>query len=141
MRPSRSLMLLQFAALVATRSTCNRLPVGAVIARRGRVIMTGYNGPPSRMKHCNHPLEELGADYSCRRAVHAERNAIDFAAREGGIATEGAELYLTHSPCFECAKDIIQAGIVAVYYGIEFRSLDGLDLLEEAEVETYYEPT
>jgi dCMP deaminase len=148
MRPSRSQTLLDVAALIARRSTCNRLSVGAVVAREGRILTTGYNGPPSGMPHCDHPPGEVIRKYinltakdtgSCTAAVHAERNALAFAARYG-MATDGAELFVTHSPCLNCAQSIIQAGIVMVYYGLEFRDLSGLDLLEAAGVETHYGP-
>lgn len=137
MRPTRDQTLMQVAHTFAERSTCNRLHVGAVIAREGRVIQTGYNGPPSGMVHCNHPKSEMGTGFSCPVAVHAEINAIAFAARYG-MATEHAELYVTHSPCPTCAKLIINAGIVRVAYAVEFRDLAGLDLLESAGVETFY---
>lgn len=130
-RPSRPDMLLEVASVIARRSTCNRLNVGAVIAREGRILATGYNGPPAGMSHCDHG-EHAGP---CQVAVHAESNAIAFAARYG-TATNIAELFLTHSPCHTCAKLIIVAGIIKVYYIIEFREPHGVDLLEMAGVET-----
>lgn len=133
-RPTRIETLLHVAALYAERSTCNRLHVGAVIARSGRILATGYNGPPSGMDHCEH--EEW--EGPCMLAVHAESNAIAFAARHG-VTTDLCELYVTHSPCHNCAKLIINAGIKAVYYSTEFRDLHGIDLLEMAGVETYCE--
>lgn len=127
--------------LIAERSTCDRLSVGAVVARDGRILTTGYNGPPSKMPHCIH-FENLDnkPDPPCDRAVHAEANAIAFAARYG-MSTDGSELFVTHSPCITCAKLIINAGILRVYYGVEYRSLDGLTLLESASVETFYVST
>lgn len=147
MRPTRSDTLLRVAVIIAERSTCNRLSVGAVVAREGRILTTGYNGPPSGMPHCNHPPQDVFSKYinqanenpACTAAVHAERNALAFAARYG-MATDGAEMFVTHSPCLNCAQSIIQAGIIRVYYGTEFRSLDGLDLLEAAGIETHYGP-
>jgi dCMP deaminase len=132
MRPSRIDTLLEVAAVIAKRSTCNRLQVGAVVARDGRILTTGYNGPPSGMDHCEH--EEF--ETQCNLAVHAEANAIAFAARYG-FSTDGAEMFLTDSPCHNCAKLIINAGIVRVYYSREYRLTHGTDLLEDAEVETY----
>lgn len=136
MRPTRDQTLLQVANVIAERSTCTRLNVGAVIAREGRIMTTGYNGPPSGMPHCDHTVAERIVQ-PCTAAVHAEANAIAFAARYG-MATEHAELYVTHSPCGTCAKLIVNAGIVRVAYGVEFRDLTGLDLLESAGVETFY---
>lgn len=132
LRPRRWELLLDIAELVATRSTCNRLAVGAVIARDARPLSTGYNGPPSGMDHCEHDLSDGRA---CELAVHAEANAIAFAARFG-TPTHGTELYVTHSPCVQCAKLIINAGIRTVWYRIEYRELTGIDLLEAAGVET-----
>lgn len=100
-------------------------------------MTTGYNGPPASMPHCEHPTEDMGTGFSCTSAVHAEANAIAFAARYG-MATEHAELYVTHSPCSTCAKLIVNAGIIRVAYGVEFRDLTGLDLLEAAGIETFY---
>ena len=135
MRPSRSQTLLEVAAVIANRSTCTRLHVGAVVARDGRILTTGYNGPPSGMGHCEH--EEF--ETQCKVAVHAEKNAIAFAARYG-MATDGAEMFLTDSPCYDCAQTIIQAGIVRVYYSREYRLTHGVDLLEDAGVEAHYGP-
>lgn len=132
MRPSRVDTLLRVAAVIAERSTCNRLNVGAVVARDGRILTTGYNGPPSGMDHCEHEEFEV----QCNLAVHAEANAIAFAARYG-MSTDGAELFVTHAPCHNCAKLIINAGILRVYYSIEYRLTHGTDLLEDAQVETY----
>lgn len=124
-----------FAALLwATRSTCQRLQVGAVLAKGGRTISTGYNGAPSGLPHCNE--DNCKSQTQCKRTVHAEMNAILFAARYG-ISTEGTELYTTHSPCIDCAKAIINAGIKRVYYLEEYRSQDGIELLELAGVEVY----
>jgi dCMP deaminase len=132
-RPSRVATLLEVAHVISSRSTCNRLNVGAVVARDGRILTTGYNGPPSGMDHCDHEEHEG----PCQMAVHAEANAIAFAARYG-MSTDFSELFLTHSPCHTCAKLIINAGIVRVFYAIEFREPHGLDLLELAGVETQW---
>lgn len=116
------------AHIFAQRSTCNRLHVGAVIARDGRILSTGYNGPAAGMPHCEH---DMTAEEPCQVAVHAEANAIAWAAREG-VATNNAQLYVTHSPCIHCAKLIINAGLTIVYYGELFRDVAGIDYLKEA---------
>lgn len=136
-RPSRVEMLLEVAGVIARRSTCNRLNVGAVIARDGRILATGYNGPPKGMEHCNHLITTWDAskDPACQLAVHAEANAIAFSARYG-TALDGSELFVTHSPCHNCAKLVINAGIIRVYYAIEYRESHGLDLLGLAGVDT-----
>mgnify|MGYP001946569404 FL=1 len=133
-RISQPLIHMFAAVLWATRSTCQRLQVGAVLAKGGRTISTGYNGAPSGLPHCNE--DNCKIQPQCKRTVHAEMNAILFAARYG-ISTEGTELYTTHSPCIDCAKAIINAGIKKVYYLKEYRSRDGIELLELAGVEVY----
>jgi dCMP deaminase len=129
MRPTRPEWLFDIATLTATRSTCNRLAVGALIVREGRVQGMGYNGPPAGFPHCEHESWEG----PCKLAIHAEKNAIDFAARYGH-STDGCELFVTHAPCHECAKDIIQAGIIHVHFLQEFRDMHGVDLLNLAGV-------
>jgi len=119
-RPSRDEMLMRIAAVVSERGTCNRLQVGAVIAREGRVISTGYVGSAPGSDHCLDVGDELGPDGGCIRTIHAESNAIAFAARSG-FSTDGADLYCTHSPCYACAKLLVSAGIRRVVYEIAYR--------------------
>lgn len=133
-RVPQTLIHMSTALLWAARSTCQRLQVGAVLAKRGRTISTGYNGAPSGLPHCND--DNCKNQSQCKRTVHAEMNAILFAARYG-ISTEGAELYTTHSPCIDCAKAIINAGIKKVYYLEEYRSQEGIELLKSAGIEAY----
>ena len=130
-RITRDDMLMAMAFTVSMRSTCSRLHVGAVIAYNGRVLTSGYNGTPAGMAHCDHSFNE---DKPCTTAVHAEANAIAFAARHG-VATEGACLYTTHMPCYACAQLIINAGIVVVSYNIPYRDESGMDLLYAAGVD------
>lgn len=123
------------AQMISTRGTCNRLQVGAVVSRDGRVLATGYNGPPSGLSHCDHPAGdyEQAIVRPCTDAVHAEANVIAFAARYG-TAVEGADAYVTHSPCTSCAKLLINAGLSQVFYLIPFRDLSGVLLLIRAGV-------
>ena len=116
---------MKMAEIIAERSTCTRLKVGAVLAHDSRVISTGYNGPPSGMPHCDH---EAGNDEPCRDAVHAETNALLFAGRYG-VPTVGTELFVTHMPCVSCAQLIITAGVEKVYYLNSYRIIDGVELL------------
>ena len=125
-RISRWDMSMEMAWVVAQRGTCSRLQVGAVIVSNGRVISMGYNGAPAGMPHCIH-LE----DSPCENAVHAEANAIAFAARNG-VATEEASIFVTHQPCLACAKLIINAGIKFVGFEYPYRMEDGLELLKVA---------
>jgi dCMP deaminase len=121
-------MLMDIARVVAQRSTCNRLSVGAVIALDARVISMGYNGPPSGISHCNH---DDGAP--CDAAVHAEANAIVFAARHG-LSTQNTSLYVTHMPCPRCAQLIINSGIRSIQWGIPYRDDSGIDLMIDAGI-------
>lgn len=121
-RPSWDEYFFQIALQVATRSTCLRRQVGAVLVKEKRILSTGYNGAPSGISHCADVgclREQLGVPSGERhelcRALHAEQNAIVQAAFHG-IKVEGATLYCTHQPCSLCAKMIINAGIVEVYY-------------------------
>lgn len=122
------------AAVTSARGTCERASVGAVIAQDGRIVSTGYVGSPSGLPHCTDVGCLPGPSGGCDRTVHAEANAIAFAARYG-IATDGATLYCTHSPCRSCAKSIINAGIVRVVYEHEYRLGEGKDLLRLAGIE------
>lgn len=132
------------ADLISRRSTCSRLSVGAIVSRDGRPITMGYNGAPAGLPHCDHrctcvvriegrhaPLCESANP--CRTAVHAELNALMFAARYG-MATEGAELHTTHQPCLNCAMAIVNAGVVRVVFEHPYRDNGGLELLKAAGV-------
>jgi dCMP deaminase len=136
-RVSRDELCMQIAQLVANRGTCTRAQVGAVIAREGRVLATGYNGPPSGFPHCTDPGGCTDADRAsslgCVSAVHAEANAIAYAARYG-IATQGANLYCSHLPCRKCAELIINAGISTLFYAVDYRMKDGWLLLQQAGI-------
>lgn len=127
-RPSPDQILISHAMLVSQRSTCPRLRVGAVIARESRVIASGYNGTPPGMAHCQHPN-----DAPCEDAVHAEANAVAFAARYG-VSTKDATIYVTTAPCLRCAQLIIAAGITSLKYGMAYRSPAGIQLLKDARV-------
>jgi len=132
MRITRDEYLMDAAKLAAKRSTCLRLNVGAVLARNGRIIATGYNGSPTGFEHCT--PDTCGPDKPCYATVHAEANAIYFAARHG-IATEGADMYCTDSPCKTCAEAIINAGIIRFLYLREYRDKDPLRMLYHAGVQ------
>jgi dCMP deaminase len=130
-RASRDFVLLATALIWAKRSTCKRRKVGAVLAVDGRIVSTGYNEAPSGFPDCSDGV----CDFSqpCTRTVHAEANAIAFAARMG-LATEGSTLYTVATPCLNCAKLIVNAGIKRVVYHERYRVLDGEDLLAHAGV-------
>ncbi|CAM2827739.1 ComE operon protein 2 [Fructilactobacillus fructivorans] len=102
------------AMLVASRSTCNRRSVGAVLVRNKRVIACGYNGSVSGDVHCIDKGCYL-VDGHCQRTIHAEMNAILQCAKFGE-STDNAELYVTDVPCLQCTKMLLQAGIVKIKY-------------------------
>lgn len=119
--------------LLALRSTCTRLQVGATIVRDKRIIAGGYNGSVSGGTHC---IDEgcYVIDNHCVRTIHAEMNALLQCAKFG-VPTEGAEIYVTYFPCIHCTKAIIQSGIQAVYYAQDYKNHPyAIELLEEANV-------
>ncbi len=131
-RPSWNEYFMNIAQEVAKRSTCERAQVGAVIVREKRILTTGYNGSPRGLEHCT----EVGClmdNGHCIRTLHAEQNAIIQAALHG-VITEGATIYVTHQPCFICAKTIINAGISEIVYDREYKDDRSLDFLQKAGV-------
>lgn len=133
--------------LLSSRSTCERGHVSAIIVRGNRIISSGYNGAPPGMDHCLDEgcLEETiyGKDEhpvitveGCTRAIHAEANAISWAARNG-IACEGAEMWGKYSPCRPCAQLIVAAGITKFTYLLDYRAAR-LDILKDAGLEVVY---
>lgn len=131
-RLSRQQTFMAMAIVMSMRGTCKRAQVGCVITQENRIVSTGYNGSLSDT-HCI----ECRLDLKCKDAVHAEANAISFAAREG-IALKGATLYCNYAPCYECAKLIYQAGISDVYFEklYETDNGEGLILLREKNIGT-----
>ena len=120
---------IEMAHVWAKNSYCKRRKVGALIVKNRMIISDGYNGTPSGFENiCE---EESGATKPY--VLHAEANAITKVAKSNN-SSEGATLYITDSPCMECAKLIIQAGIERVVYSNKYRITDGLELLERAGV-------
>ena len=112
MRPSFDTYFMRFAYLAATRASCDRKHVGAVLVTPDRrILATGYNGAPARLPDCDEVGHEL-VDGHCIRTLHAESNAIDYAGR----LAKGCTLYTTVSPCYDCAKRIICSGIVRLCF-------------------------
>ncbi len=133
MRISREQMFKEIVQIIAQRSTCKRASVGAILIKDYRIISTGYNGAPHGAQHCL----DAGCNETengCDRTVHAEANAVAFAAKNG-IATEGSSLYTTVAPCYTCAKLLINAGIDIVYFLNDYRNMDGLKILISCGVE------
>jgi dCMP deaminase len=146
--------MMHHASVAALRGTCSRLQVGAVVARDARVLVTGYNGAPAGMPHCNHDCttpstcqkmwKTTGAphildcpandDNGCESSVHAEANAIAWAARHG-VVLDGTEMFTTHGPCYRCAQLIVNAGVMRVSYLKPYRIVEGVNLLVAAGIE------
>ncbi|NCO51004.1 MAG: cytidine deaminase [Deltaproteobacteria bacterium] len=142
MRPTWDEYFMQITQLVATRSTCLRRQVGALLVKDRNILATGYNGVPSGIRHCEEVgclREQLkvpsGERHELCRGLHAEQNAIIQAARHG-INIQGAKLYCTDSPCSICSKMLINAGIEQIVYGRGYADDLAREMLAEAGVET-----
>lgn len=143
-RPDWDAYFMGIADLVATRSTCLRRSVGAVLVSDRRLLCTGYNGAPSGLRHCldvgclrkqnNIPS---GERHELCRGLHAEQNAIIQAALHG-ISIKDARLYCTNHPCIICAKMIINAGITSVVIRDGYGDPLAVDILEEAGVKVTF---
>ena len=124
---------LRMALIWAENSYCKRRQVGALVVKDKMIISDGYNGTPSGFENICEDESGVTKPY----VLHAEANAITKLARSGNNS-EGSTLYVTASPCIECAKLIIQAGIRRVVYAEKYRLTDGIDLLTRAGVEVEY---
>jgi dCMP deaminase len=121
---------LRMARIWAENSYCKRRQVGALVVKDKMIISDGYNGTPSGFDNVCEDDNNVTYPY----VLHAEANAITKLARSSNNS-EGSTLYVTSSPCIECAKLIIQSGIKRVVYGEQYRLADGLDLLRRAGIE------
>ena len=122
--------MMRTAYIWADESYCERKKVGAVLAKKGRILACGYNGT---VVGTDNKCEEKNSNneiISKKDVVHAEANALSFAGRYG-IKTNGCTMYITLSPCIECAKLMIQHGIKKVYYSEDYRDLSGVLFLKE----------
>ena len=133
-RPNWDEYFMTLAVIASSRSTCLRGCIGAVLVKDNRVLSTGYNGSPAGQPHCLDVgclQDERGK--GCLRTVHAEQNAIIQAAVHG-VSSEGSMIYVTHQPCFTCAKMIINAGIARVMYADGYPDELARQILAEARV-------
>lgn len=121
---------LRMASIWAENSYCQRRKVGALIVKDKMIISDGYNGTPSGFENICEDEHNVTKPY----VLHAEANAITKIARSGNNS-DGATLYVTDSPCIECSKLIIQAGIKRVIYAREYRLSDGVELMRRAGIE------
>jgi dCMP deaminase len=124
---------LRMARIWAENSYCERRKVGALVVKNQMIISDGYNGTPSGFENVCEDENNVTKTY----VLHAEANAITKIARSSN-SSSGATMYITASPCIECAKLIIQAGIKRVVYSEKYRLEDGINLLKRAGIETIY---
>ena len=124
---------LDMAQIWARNSYCKRRQVGALIVKERMIISDGYNGTPSGFENKCEDDNNVSKPY----VLHAEANAISKIARSHN-SSDGATLYVTASPCMECSKLIIQAGIKRVVYGETYRIMDGVELLQRAGIDVVF---
>lgn len=143
-RPGWEEYFMTIAREVATRSTCIRRRVGAVLVQDKRILATGYNGAPRNLKHCSETgcmRQKLnipsGQMHEICRALHAEQNALLQAAAYG-VQIEGATMFCTTQPCTLCAKMLINAGVKKIYASEKYPDQMATDMLEEAGVELIF---
>ncbi|BDG61775.1 deoxycytidylate deaminase [Caldinitratiruptor microaerophilus] len=134
-RPTWDEYFVEMARLAATRATCPRRRVGAVLVRDARVIATGYNGAVRGAPHC----DDVGClldNGHCKRTVHAELNALLQCALNG-VSSRGSTLYTTDFPCVDCAKALVQAGVERVIYLADYPDPNSAGVLRAGGVELY----
>lgn len=137
-RASWEQYFMNIAKEVASRSTCDRKHVGSVIVRDKTILSTGYNGSIRGMPHCDdigHMMEEG----HCVATIHAETNAILQAAKNG-VMINGAEVYITASPCWPCFKMLANAGIKKIYYGEFYRDDRIFEIANKIGIELMHIP-
>lgn len=131
---------IKIALYFSNFSTCLRNKVGAILVKEGRIISTGFNGAPSKLKHCIEVgclRQRLGIDSGERseicRGAHAELNAISFAAFQG-ISVKNSKLYCSHSPCSFCMKQLINAGLKEIIYKYRYNDQLAFEIAEECGI-------
>lgn len=134
MRPNWDSYFMKIAYAVSERSTCDRAFVGAVLVLEKRILTTGFNGSPAGQPHCDE-VGHLLVEEHCVRTIHAETNAIIQAALHG-ISTRDCTCYVTHFPCINCTKVLINAGMSRLVYNVAYRMDDNaLGFLSTANIE------
>ena len=134
MRPEWDSYFLKIAFAVSERSTCDRAFVGCVLVLDKRILTTGFNGSPAGQPHCDEE-GHLMVDGHCVRTIHAETNAIIQAALHG-VSSRGATCYVTHFPCMNCAKVLVNAGITRLVYAVAYRQDPiSLQFLQGAQID------
>lgn len=134
MRPDWDSYFMKIAFAVSERSTCDRAFVGCVLVRDKRILTTGFNGSPAGQPHCDE-VGHLLVNGHCERTIHAETNSIIQAALHG-VSTRDATCYVTHFPCINCTKALINAGIIRIVYSVAYRiDENAMMFLKDASVE------
>lgn len=134
MRPDWDSYFMKIAFAVSERSTCDRAFVGCVLVNDKQILTTGFNGSPAGQEHCD-SAGHLLVDGHCIRTIHAETNSIIQAALHG-ISTKNATCYVTHLPCVNCTKALINAGIKRIVYSVAYRNDDNAQkFLNAANIE------
>ena len=129
---------MSIAQVVATRSTCPRKYVGAVLVRNRTILSTGYNGSIRGMPHCS-DVGHMMEDNHCVATIHAECNAIIQAAKNG-VSIDGATIYVTASPCWNCFKMIANAGMQRIAYGEFYRDNRIFEIAAKLNIELIHLP-
>lgn len=139
-RPDNDTYFIRMAELVATRSTCLRRQVGAVVVKEKRVLSTGYNGAPKGLRHCDEVgcirMEnnvESGTRHELCRGVHAEQNAVVQAAYFG-TSIKDSTIYTTNFPCVMCTKILLNAGIIEIVYKDDYIDPLSKEILKETGI-------
>ncbi|MCX6082843.1 MAG: cytidine/deoxycytidylate deaminase family protein [Chloroflexi bacterium] len=134
MRPDWDSYFMKIAYAVSERSTCDRALVGCVLVLEKRILTTGFNGSPAGQEHCDE-IGHLMIEDHCVRTIHAETNAIIQAALHG-VSTRGSTCYVTHFPCINCTKALINAGITRIVFSIAYRADENsMSFLKAAHIE------
>ena len=141
MRPSWDEYFMNMLEVIKTRSTCMRRQVAAIIVKDRQIISTGYNGSAKGLKHCDEVgclREQMqipsGQRHELCRGIHAEQNAIIQASLHG-VSIEGADIYITCSPCVLCSRMLINAGIKRIIYSGDYPDELAMSMLKEAKIE------
>lgn len=122
------------ALVIAQRSTCNRALVGSVLVKDNRIIGTGYNGAVTGQPHCDEVGHQM-VDGHCVRTIHSEINSLTQCAKNG-VSTSDTEIYVTHFPCYNCTKALIQSGVKRINYYFNYRDNPlAIKLLQDCGVE------
>lgn len=141
MKEKHQHMYMAMATVASISSTAVKLKVGALVVKDHRILSVGYNGTPPGMDNTCEDRTWIGDDQvgdyhlvTKKEVIHAEMNAIYKMARDGQSAV-GADIFITHAPCFECAKAILSVGIKKVWWSDSYRDTNGIDLLKSNNVE------